>query len=142
MGARRRWSTTRRQRATAPGRWRSAASRRMSEPLCGTARRAAVDPVAPRQIAADAGIFRSRGRSRARLGIGGADRRIGVCRGQVRALAAERVDAELLGWSYDFVGDLAETVSLIWPEVAAAQQTQIPSLAEIVERLRGAGRAE
>ena len=62
--------------------------------------------------------------------------------GQVRALAAERVDAELLGWSYDFVGDLAETVSLIWPEVAAAQQTQIPSLAEIVERLRGAGRAE
>ena len=35
---------------------------------------------------------------------------------QVRALAAARVDPELLGWSYDFVGDLAETVSLIWPE--------------------------
>ncbi len=34
---------------------------------------------------------------------------------QVRALAAARVDPELLGWSYDFVGDLAETVSLIWP---------------------------
>ena len=35
--------------------------------------------------------------------------------GQVRALAMERVDPELFGWSYDFVGDLAETVALIWP---------------------------
>ena len=61
--------------------------------------------------------------------------------GQVRALAAARVDPELLGWSYDFVGDLAETVALIWPEPASAQ-AQIPSLAEIVERLSGAGRAE
>ena len=39
--------------------------------------------------------------------------------GQVRALAAARVDPELLGWSYDFVGDLAETVALIWPEPAS-----------------------
>ncbi len=61
--------------------------------------------------------------------------------GQVRALAAARVDPELLGWSYDFVGDLAETVSLIWPEPATAH-TQVPSLAEIVERLSGASRAE
>ena len=37
---------------------------------------------------------------------------------QVRALAAARVDPELLEWSYDFVGDLAETVSLIWPAAA------------------------
>ena len=36
--------------------------------------------------------------------------------GQVRALAMARVDPELFTWSYDFVGDLAETVSLIWPE--------------------------
>jgi DNA ligase 1 len=35
---------------------------------------------------------------------------------QVRALAVSRVDPELFGWSYDFVGDLAETVALIWPE--------------------------
>jgi DNA ligase-1 len=27
-----------------------------------------------------------------------------------------RVDPELFGWSWDFVGDLAETVALIWPE--------------------------
>ncbi|HEY1794753.1 MAG TPA: cisplatin damage response ATP-dependent DNA ligase [Stellaceae bacterium] len=36
--------------------------------------------------------------------------------GQVRALAMSRVDPELFGWSYDFVGDLAETVALIWPQ--------------------------
>src|SRR5579864_5479888 len=35
---------------------------------------------------------------------------------QVRDLAISRVDPELFGWSYDFVGDLAETVALIWPD--------------------------
>src|SRR5437762_7511077 len=48
---------------------------------------------------------------------------------QVRALAAARVDPELLGWSYDFVGDLAETVALIWPEPPDAGG-HVPSLAE------------
>ena len=62
---------------------------------------------------------------------------------QVRALAAERVDPELLGWSYDFVGDLAETVSLIWPPPPpAAAGVPVPSLGEIVEALHRASRAE
>ena len=60
---------------------------------------------------------------------------------QVRALAAARVDPELLAWSYDFVGDLAETVSLIWP-TAEGVPGHVPSLAEIVERLRSASRGE
>ena len=30
----------------------------------------------------------------------------------IRELAAKRVDTELLRWSYDYVGDLAETVAL------------------------------
>ena len=60
---------------------------------------------------------------------------------QVRALAAARVDPELLGWSYDFVGDLAETVSLIWPE-APGGKDNIPSLAEIVKQLKAASRSE
>jgi len=60
---------------------------------------------------------------------------------QVRALAAARVDPELLGWSYDFVGDLAETVSLIWP--APLQSVgHVPGLSEIVDQLRGASRGE
>jgi DNA ligase 1 len=60
---------------------------------------------------------------------------------QVRALAAARVDPELLGWSYDFVGDLAETVSLIWP-AASGGEGHVPSLSEIVEQLKGASRSE
>ena len=34
----------------------------------------------------------------------------------LRDLVYSRVDRELFGWSYDYVGDLAETVALIWPE--------------------------
>lgn len=60
--------------------------------------------------------------------------------GQVRALVMDRVDPELFGWSYDFVGDLAETVSLIWPERPGAHH--IPELSEIVAGLGAAGRAE
>jgi DNA ligase-1 len=36
----------------------------------------------------------------------------------VRELVRTRVDAELLGWSYDYVGDFAETAALIWPQRA------------------------
>ena len=62
----------------------------------------------------------------------------------LRALVAERVDAELFRLSYDFVGDLAETVALIWPDggaprreialsdiitaLATAPKTQVPAL--------------
>ena len=60
---------------------------------------------------------------------------------QIRALAAARVDSELLDWSYDFVGDLAETVSLIWP-AAPGGVGHVPSLSEIVERLKAASRGE
>ncbi len=49
--------------------------------------------------------------------------------GLIRALAETRTDATLFGWSYDFVGDLAETTALIWPAAAAAHP---PSLTEVV----------
>jgi DNA ligase-1 len=61
--------------------------------------------------------------------------------GQVRALAMARVDPELFAWSLDFVGDLAETVSLIWPTEPVAG-APVPSLSEIVDTLRIAPRAE
>jgi DNA ligase-1 len=51
----------------------------------------------------------------------------------LRALVAERVDAELFALSYDFVGDLAETIALIWPE--GGQRQDIP-LHELVEELQ------
>src|SRR5271163_4516236 len=53
---------------------------------------------------------------------------------QIRALVLERIDTELFTWSYDFVGDLAETVALIWPERPGANR--VPALTEIVEALQ------
>lgn len=57
----------------------------------------------------------------------------------VRALVEERVDPLLFRLSYDYVGDLAETVSLLWPETGGGEA---PGLAETVERLQRLSRAE
>ncbi len=59
---------------------------------------------------------------------------------QVRALVLDRVDAELFDASYDFVGDLAETVALIWPARPAAGA--VPELSAIVAALSAATRAD
>ena len=61
---------------------------------------------------------------------------------QVRDLVMARVDPELFGWSWDFVGDLAETVALIWPEPETTNDAAVPSLSEIVTSLSSASRAE
>jgi DNA ligase-1 len=58
----------------------------------------------------------------------------------IRQLAAERTDPVLFDWSHDFVGDLAETVALIWPE--AATNAAPPTLVEVVETLNAAPKAE
>ncbi|MPY72745.1 MAG: cisplatin damage response ATP-dependent DNA ligase [Alphaproteobacteria bacterium] len=58
----------------------------------------------------------------------------------VRELVERRVDPVLFRLSYDYVGDLAETVSLIWPGNPARNAE--PDLSEIVERLRVAARTE
>src|SRR5262249_51052637 len=59
--------------------------------------------------------------------------------GQIRSLVMARVDPALFAWSYDFVRDLAETVSLIWPARPGANR--VPLLSEIVEELKAAHRA-
>src|SRR5919202_5307251 len=56
---------------------------------------------------------------------------------QVRDLAMSRVDPELFGWSWDYVGDLAETVALVWPERGGGSE-HVPSLTEIVAELASA----
>ena len=58
----------------------------------------------------------------------------------VRALVETRVDPVLFAWSYDYVGDLAETAALIWPARPGANRP--PALPEVVERLARAGRGE
>ena len=53
--------------------------------------------------------------------------------GLVRELITRKTDPVLFGWSYDFVGDLAETTALMWP--ASNQAKSWPSLATVVESL-------
>jgi DNA ligase-1 len=57
----------------------------------------------------------------------------------IRELISQRTDAELFRLSYDYVGDLAETVALIWPGGDAPPRDR--SLGEIVAALDGASRA-
>lgn len=49
----------------------------------------------------------------------------------LRGLTEMRADAQLFSYSYDFVGDLAETISLIWPEGTRSD----PPLSEVVHEL-------
>lgn len=58
----------------------------------------------------------------------------------LRAMTEARVDPELFALSYDYVGDLAETIALIWPQAPGANRA--PSLPDVVEALRSASRAE
>ena len=63
----------------------------------------------------------------------------------VRAIAEERVDPVLLYMSRDYVGDMAETVALLWPnrpgEPPEVDDATI-SISEAVRRLRSASRLE
>jgi DNA ligase-1 len=58
----------------------------------------------------------------------------------LRKVVEGRVDAKLFAWSYDYVGDLAETVALIWPARPGANRE--PDLSEVVDALGAATRAE
>ena len=59
----------------------------------------------------------------------------------VRDLAAARTDPVLLALSHDYVGDLAETVALIWPQREGVNAPP-PDLAEVVEALEVTPKAE
>src|ERR1700749_1431369 len=56
--------------------------------------------------------------------------------GLIRSLITERTDPVLFALSYDYVGDLSETVALMWPS-PLAQRTPSPLVGE--GRGRGAG---
>ncbi|WP_448203448.1 cisplatin damage response ATP-dependent DNA ligase [Azospirillum sp. sgz302134] len=60
----------------------------------------------------------------------------------IRQLTAARVDPELFALSYDYVGDLAETVALIWPERPERANSLPPTLPEVVDTLRAAKRGQ
>jgi len=58
----------------------------------------------------------------------------------IRKAVEARMDPTLFRWSYDYVGDLAETVALVWPARPGANRE--PELSEVVDALRGASRTE
>src|ERR1700756_3035550 len=47
--------------------------------------------------------------------------------GLIRDLITDRTDPALFGLSYDYVGDLSETVALMWPRRAPALSTPSPA---------------
>lgn len=57
----------------------------------------------------------------------------------LRGLVAGRVDAELFALSYDFVGDLAETIALIWPGTGEGADTP---LSELITEMQGSAKAD
>src|SRR5438270_12389765 len=63
----------------------------------------------------------------------------------VRAIAEERVDPVLLYMSRDYVGDMAETVALLWPK-PAGEPPEVDDatilISDAVERLRSASRLD
>ena len=59
---------------------------------------------------------------------------------RIRGMAEERVDPVLFRLSYDYVGDLAETVALIWP--AGEAPSDPPRLAEVIAAFSRAGPVE
>jgi len=60
--------------------------------------------------------------------------------GLIRALAEERTDPVLFDMSRDYVGDLAETVALIWPERPTNAPT--PTITDVVQTLISTPKSE
>src|SRR4249920_264761 len=66
--------------------------------------------------------------------------------GLIRTLITERTDPTLFALSYDYVGDLSETVALMWPtnqkSVIRNQVGHGPTLSEVVTTLASLGKTE
>src|SRR6185369_2410678 len=65
--------------------------------------------------------------------------------GVIRALIAERADEVLFALSYDYVGDLSETVALMWPVIPPLKGegiSEAPTLSHVVTTLAALGKTE
>jgi DNA ligase 1 len=62
----------------------------------------------------------------------------------LRELVLERMDEVLFRYSYDYVGDLAETISLVWGNIGGADdaEAQDPRLGDVVTLMNSLGRTE
>lgn len=57
----------------------------------------------------------------------------------LRDVMLERMDPELFAISYDYVGDLAETIALMWP---TTKDEKLPTLSDIIEALTTQSKSE
>jgi len=62
--------------------------------------------------------------------------------GMIRGLIAERTDPALFALSYDYVGDLSETVALMWPADPTQKPRSAPTLSDVVQTLSTLGKAQ
>ena len=62
--------------------------------------------------------------------------------GMIRALIGERTDPALFALSYDYVGDLSETVALMWPAASDRKPNSSTTLSEVIETLSTLGKAQ
>src|SRR5262252_4154836 len=62
--------------------------------------------------------------------------------GMIRGLIAERTDPALFALSYDYVGDLSETVALMWPADPTQKSKSAPTLSDVVQTLSTLGKAQ
>jgi DNA ligase 1 len=62
--------------------------------------------------------------------------------GLIRSLIAERTDPVLFELSYDYVGDLSETVALMWPTSSPPTNGGEISLTTVIETLSTLGKAQ
>ncbi|MFT4003417.1 MAG: cisplatin damage response ATP-dependent DNA ligase [Rhizobium sp.] len=62
----------------------------------------------------------------------------------LRELVLERMDEVLFRYSYDYVGDLAETISLVWDKESDIERPagEQPKLGEVVRSMNALGRTE
>ena len=63
-------------------------------------------------------------------------------RGMVLDLIRARVDPTLLAMSYDYVGELSETVAHLWPGEGTPSADDLPRLHEVVDALRHTPKAK
>ncbi len=64
-------------------------------------------------------------------------------RNTIKTLMLERIDENLFAMSYDYVGEMSETVAHLWkPETQPSGDVELPGLNEVVETFRNAKRTE
>jgi len=150
------WGTAKRMKATQRSRRGDRGMNRFAQLLD----RLAYEPGRQQQAAADRPLFPRGGRpdrGYALAALTGALSFKHAKPGLIRDLIAERTDPVLFALSYDYVGDLSETVALMWPKPSPLPPRAMrveggglthhnnppqPTLTEVVTTLRTLGKTE